>query len=916
MSAIQLVAGTLFVAFVVASLLNYFGNRRQHAWYVSLVAFVSWFFPFSIVGLVPLDLSSTLYRSCNHEDACKEPFTYVSQEFLVAAWRTMYWSSFVLTWVLIPILQAYTQSGQFTVMKRLRNAVRDNLIYQMIIGVVALLGLLYVIYSIGTKDLRAYLMALSNSWGLILVVVFMGYGMVEVPRRLWHKGDNERELRRISFKASAVKDTKQDTEEEVMRVAKMQPSDPLKPLVDKMVHNFPEARSIQFESSRTSSPLPGSARDRSTPSNNGRLFGSSQTPATARTVGRKSSVESMVPAVLTENYLANLNARIKKALRMRDRWTAIWHDLLQEGFLAQDIQENADNPERKFRSTLRPLNNKPTDFWLKVEWHWYLRIRPVCFRVASVFCALVSIVIVWSEVTFKKGDPPLSIIGLLIQLAKKEMSYGAIEAVSFFTMLYMCACAYSSLLKMRLLNIYVLVPNHHTDEPTLLFMGSYLCRLTFPLVYNFLTIGKEDSTEFAEYMGRMNMVPLLGKFNDYMPYAILVPTLITLFNVFAKMFAICSISDTFFEDDDSDEGGIGGDIEEGRQVLQDARREQERILFPSRAGFHRDFSSRRVAALDSYNNNKKAGRGRPISGAGNDFASRNSLGEGSSASAWREARALQGARHHTLQEPYHDDSTDDDEGTYGRRHSEGYGRLDTFDPFRGMSSGAGSFGGRSSGFDSPSFGRSRSPLPPPLPQPSGPDEFRRDDDDDSQPGAIKSLWQKLTGKKKPAIVLDGNSRQPGMSGYESDSRSSLESVERGITGTGRGGQGGDSARRGVGAETGTGAEAPRAGNNPTGPALMFTSIQRTNDDRESLLGYSGSNTNTGRIASGARSPTRPQSFKPSANRPQSGYLQTSSGGEGALGRPGATRNPRLSEDNRRGGASPLINFFSEDDDGL
>lgn len=66
------------------------------------------------------------------------------------------------------------------------------------------------------------------------------------------------------------------------------------------------------------------------------------------------------------------------------------------------------------------------------------------------------------------------------------------------------------------------------------------------------------------------MVPFLGEFNYYMPYVILVPTLITLFNVFAKMFAICSISDNFFDNDD-DEGGIGGDLEEGVQVLKDGK---------------------------------------------------------------------------------------------------------------------------------------------------------------------------------------------------------------------------------------------------------------------------------------------------------------------------------------------------------
>lgn len=94
--------------------------------------------------------------------------------------------------------------------------------YQLVVGSIALLGLIYVWYSQETtSNLRAYVMALSNSWGLILVVIFMGYGMVDVPRRLWHKGDNARELRRISFKASVVKDKRQDTEDEVLNVAKV-----------------------------------------------------------------------------------------------------------------------------------------------------------------------------------------------------------------------------------------------------------------------------------------------------------------------------------------------------------------------------------------------------------------------------------------------------------------------------------------------------------------------------------------------------------------------------------------------------------------------------------------------------------------------------------------------------------------------
>ncbi|KAF9551160.1 hypothetical protein EC957_010046 [Mortierella hygrophila] len=768
MAILALVAGALAVVILVAGLLNYFGNRVEHAWYVSLIAYVSWFFPFSIVVLVPLDLASTLFRDCKVEEDCNEPLMYVSSEFLIGAWRTIYWCSFALTWVLIPLLQSYTQSGDFTVMKRFRSAVRYNIIYQLIIGSIALLGLVFLWYAQGPSNLRAYIMALSNSWGLVLVVIFMGYGMVDVPRRLWHKGDNARELRRISFKASVVKDKRQDTEDEVHHVAKelsvvchrVQHSDPLRPYVDKMVEGFPAVRGVQFESNRTSSPIPPSQSQRSElhGMNAGLPLGSSR-PGTGATLGgRKHSMDGLVPNAITEKYLADLHARIKRALRMSDRWNAIWRDLQKAGFLAQDIQENMDNPEKKFRSTLRPLTSKPKNWQLSLEWVWHLKLRPILLRSLAVVCAALSLLIVWSEMTYQNVNPVLSVIGLLVQVARDRMSYGAIEAVSFFTMLYMCTCAYTTLMKMRLLNNYVLVPNHHTDEPTLLFIGSYLCRLTFPLVYNYLTIssaGKEDSTVFAGYMGKIDMVPFLGEFNYYMPYVILVPTLITLFNVFAKMFAICSISDNFFDNDD-DEGGIGGDLEEGVQVLKDARRDEERRLLPERAGLNRDFTARRGAAFETYNNNKnKQNRRR------GDAPPTHILGEGSSASAWRDVRpSPSGNSQRTFHEPYFDDSTDDDDS--GSVFT-GFSRRESADHMGSSGPGAGAGthpGGRGrSSIESPSRGHLQRQTTKLDTQPT--------------PGPFKSLWQKMIGPKQ-AIALDSTNTPDPM---DSDgARSSIEST--------------------------------------------------------------------------------------------------------------------------------------------
>ena len=62
----------------------------------------------------------------------------------------------------------------------------------------------------------------------------------------------------------------------------------------------------------------------------------------------------------------------------------------------------------------------------------------------------------------------------------------------------MCVCAYSTLFQVKYLD-YKLVPQHYTDEGSLLFIGAYLCRLTFPISYNFLKmVNDEDNSVFVK----------------------------------------------------------------------------------------------------------------------------------------------------------------------------------------------------------------------------------------------------------------------------------------------------------------------------------------------------------------------------------------------------------------------------------
>ena len=140
----------------------------------------------------------------------------------------------------------------------------------------------------------------------------------------------------------------------------------------------------------------------------------------------------------------------------------------------------------------------------------------------------------------------------------------------------MCCCAYSALLKVRVFD-YVIVPRKYSDYGTILFIGSYLSRLTFPLCYNFLHMLKnEKSSVFSEYIGEsVDLAPLLGKgYNQWLPIVIVLLNITTLFNLHVRLSRVFKFKGVLRiqpKDDDPE-------VLEGREIISTARGLDERRI--------------------------------------------------------------------------------------------------------------------------------------------------------------------------------------------------------------------------------------------------------------------------------------------------------------------------------------------------
>ncbi|ORY40735.1 LMBR1-domain-containing protein [Rhizoclosmatium globosum] len=539
------------LAVFVAALLVYFGNIKQFSWYSSVFSFVGWFFPFSIVLILPLDLASTLHSRCLADNSdgdlsvCEEPLAFVERDFLWTFWTFVYWTSQLLCWFVIPVMGTYVRSGDFRFSARLVNAVKDNLFYYLLMAVGGIAFLIYMLVAVKftKEDLIVVLMAAANAWGLLLCTCMLGYGLVEVPRDVWNSALPAQRLKALEMKAPKARETMIDSEAAMYQVArdiasanhKVPDGDPLRVHVELLLKKCPLALDERVQND----------------------------------IDRRKEV--------TELTLRDLHAHLKYNQTLVTRHTAQYRFLLEKAWFLGDVVQNQSSKDYIFRSVFFKTSATPTDLEiakLRVLWFWYVWIKPILIRVFSVIFILASIALIWSESTFQITALPLSIPALLLK--NNVVSYASLEFIAISFLVYMCICAYSTLFKINLFDYYVIVPEHCTDEPSMLFMGGYLCRLTFPLCYNFLhMVADDENSVFIEFQGKsIDLAPLLGEgFNDWVPLLVLIVSVITYFDLFGRISGFCCMGRKLVKGRNEEHEA---DAIEGRSIIAQARSAEER----------------------------------------------------------------------------------------------------------------------------------------------------------------------------------------------------------------------------------------------------------------------------------------------------------------------------------------------------
>lgn len=400
---------------------------------------------------------------------CKEPWSRVQPGVFPAFWRVIYWTSQVLTWLLLPLMQSYTKAGEFSVWGKLRSALIDNAIYYgsylLIVGVLLLYIALRPDVYLDGSQLRAIAASASNTWGLFWLVLLLGYGLVEVPRWLWNSACPQFMLNQGYFKSAKLSHERAEAWDHLNDLLQS-----LQSIGSSIGNNHPLRQHMDTVESRVPSELLDRLR-------------------------RSAPPDAPHADVPSEKALVRLHKQLLKALQHHNRVETQWSLMVEKVIYLEDAQRNSCSHDSHFKhSTPRDRNQLMNLIYTPaIEWFWVCRFRGWLLRGMSVIAGVVSAAIVWSELTFFYQQPTLSIFAILVNIAKSNYDYITIELISSLTMAYIALCAYSTLFAVRVLNLYYLAPHHQTDQYSLIFSGMMLCRLTPPMCLNFLSLIHMDS---------------------------------------------------------------------------------------------------------------------------------------------------------------------------------------------------------------------------------------------------------------------------------------------------------------------------------------------------------------------------------------------------------------------------------------
>lgn len=546
---------------------------------VQAIAIISFALGFYGIALLPIDLSLTTDLEDNDNS------NIVNATYL--PWQMIYWLTFIMAFAVLPITGRSLLSGEFTESSRMRDAFRQTIFGHLIIVVLFVVFVVSLAIKLHTINVIPVLMAIGNTYGLLLISLLLGYGLIAVPRYLWRQYDPVTELRRVHIMVGSA--------DEALFEAVWQLQDCEKGIEDMMTILDDYSGEVDAyhrlcidELLRRKNETLSLSRDLQQRRTNSHRLSE---------IGDSDNSDEGYQDTLTVKKISQLNARMKFAQEKLISAEQRWETLVARSIFLTDLINGPTPPSPQIVDTSAPLLNTVKSHFqscgAKINYYWKKYARSTTYRFAAIYAAVLSGTVLWSEATLSLSFN-LSPFAIFLRFFNADLD-GEGKGILFkiaalIPFLYMSVCVYSSLIKLSGFGTFTLRGHKQSHGVALLFSAQYLVRLQFPLGYNYLLMLKYDTSSttcaFSNLMSNMSTVPFLGtSFSVYAPLLILCLCGFTLCNGYPRLVALLG-----FEHED-------GILMGNRETLES--KVSEGITLLRRHAEKNEFGNDRLSSLNS-----------------------------------------------------------------------------------------------------------------------------------------------------------------------------------------------------------------------------------------------------------------------------------------------------------------------------
>ena len=281
-------------------------------------------------------------------------------------------------------MQSYADSGHRSRRRRLLSAIRQNLRYHAVLLGIFTLGLVYILFTVhitSFADFQALLIALANTYGLLLAIFCMGHGLISIPSRIWAHANLEGSVREAERGAATAWDTKADAEDDVSAVnAEIAAWENHVEGRDDILANWIRELAVRY---------PDLAGQRESVGLDGRT--------------------------LTEDICSSLTRRARNAQHRLAKAQMAWLRLLRRAGHLYDLKSATSTSAKRIEWNLSSPGRVGGIIPANVQYVWFLVIIPWSMKILSLLARLVSISIIWSEIVHKLTHPLLSLVGIVVR---------------------------------------------------------------------------------------------------------------------------------------------------------------------------------------------------------------------------------------------------------------------------------------------------------------------------------------------------------------------------------------------------------------------------------------------------------------------------------------------------------------------